>query len=180
MKKKTNDASVFLIYAGIVHAIGLALLLPMLITLPGPGGDAEPDAAAIDVEIIPGTPPTAKIEPDSEETAALPSAPDPVEDKAAVEPAGEAVANVSPEAEPESAAAEEAPDKAASPAKDAVKTKAAATKAAPAAARKPVAQRSRTAKPAVRRTAKTKTKIAPFNGALTGLFSPGAPAHNRR
>ncbi len=56
VKKKTNDASVFLIYAGIVHAIGLALLLPMLITLPGPGGGGEPDAAAIDVEIIPGTP----------------------------------------------------------------------------------------------------------------------------
>ncbi len=102
MKKKTNDASVFLIYAGIVHAIGLALLLPMLITLPGPGRDAEPDAAAIDVEIIPGTPPTAKIEPDSEATAALPSAPDAVEDKAAAEPDGAAVANVSPEAEPES------------------------------------------------------------------------------
>ena len=98
VKKKTNDASVFLIYAGIVHAIGLALLLPMLITLPGPGGGIEPDAAAIDVEIIPGTPPTAKIAPDSEETAALPSAPDPVEGtKAAVEPAGEAVANVSPD-----------------------------------------------------------------------------------
>ncbi len=181
MKKKTSDASVFLIYAGIVHAIGLALLLPMLITLPGPGGDAEPDAAAIAVEIIPGTPPTAKIAPDSEETAALPSTPDPVENKAAVEPAGEAVANVSPEAEPESAAAGEVPAKAESPAKDAVKTKAAApAKAAPAAARKPVAQRSRTAKPAVKRTAKTTTKIGPFNGALTGLFNPGAPAHNRR
>ncbi len=47
-------------------------------------------------------------------------------------------------------------------------------------AKKPVVQRSRTVKPAVRRTAKAKTKIAPFNGALSGLFSPGAPANNRR
>ena len=53
-------------------------------------------------------------------------------------------------------------------------------KAAPRAAKKPVVQRSRTAKPAVKRAAKTETKIAPFNGALTGLFSPGAPANNRR
>ena len=79
------------------------------------------------------------------------------------------------------AGAEEAPAEAESPAKDAVKAKAAApAKAAPDAVKKPVAQRSRTAKPAVKRTAKTETKIAPFNGALSGLFSPGAPAHNRR
>jgi hypothetical protein len=32
----------------------------------------------------------------------------------------------------------------------------------------------------VKRAAKTETKIAPFNGALSGLFSPGAPANNRR
>jgi hypothetical protein len=53
-------------------------------------------------------------------------------------------------------------------------------KAAPRAAKKPVVQRGRTAKPAVKRAAKTETKIAPFNGALSGLFSPGAPANNRR
>ena len=38
VKKKTSNVPVFLIYAGIIHAIGLALLMPMLITLPGPGG----------------------------------------------------------------------------------------------------------------------------------------------
>ena len=56
----------------------------------------------------------------------------------------------------------------------------ATAKAAPRAAKKPVVQRSRTAKPVVKRAAKTESKIAPFNGALSGLFSPGAPANNRR
>ena len=36
---------VFLLYAGILHAIGLALLLPMLITLPGPAGEPAPAPA---------------------------------------------------------------------------------------------------------------------------------------
>jgi hypothetical protein len=31
----------------------------------------------------------------------------------------------------------------------------------------------------VRRAGKADKKIAPFNGALTGLFSPGAPAKRR-
>ena len=176
MKKKASNVPVFLIYAGIVHAIGLAMLLPMLITLPGPGGEPEPEAAAIDVEILPSSLPDAEIVPDSEQTAALPAA-DPVEDKAADESDGEAVANVSPEAEPDSKAAPEVKSATESPAKDEVKAKAAAPAKA---AKKPVAQRSRTAKPAVRRTAKTKTKILPFNGALSGLFSPGAPANKRR
>ena len=94
---------VFLIYAGIVHAIGLALLLPMLITLPGPGGGHAPDAAAIDVEIIPGTPASSlRSRRVASDTAALPSAPDPVERRGGrPSPLAEAVANVSPEAEPE-------------------------------------------------------------------------------
>jgi hypothetical protein len=36
--KKQSNVPVFLIYAGLIHAMGLALLLPMLLTLPGPGG----------------------------------------------------------------------------------------------------------------------------------------------
>ena len=64
-EEKPINVPVFLIYAGIVHAIGLALLMPMLITLPGPGGGAEPKAASIDVEIIPATPPSPKVEPES-------------------------------------------------------------------------------------------------------------------
>ena len=94
MKKKTSKVPVFLIYAGIIHAIGLALLMPMLITLPGPGGSVISPPAAIDVEIVPASPLAAKIESDSEQTSALPSA----EEAAAVkaDDEAEAVANVSP------------------------------------------------------------------------------------
>jgi hypothetical protein len=102
VKKKTSNVPVFLIYAGIIHAIGLALLMPMLITLPGPGGLVGPQPAAIDVEIIPGSPVQAKIEGNSEQTSALPSAAPSAEQDDAIEPeaGGGAIANVSPDAEP--------------------------------------------------------------------------------
>jgi hypothetical protein len=177
VKKKTSNVPVFLIYAGIIHAIGLALLMPMLITLPGPGRLAVPQPATIDIEIAPA-PLAAKIEPDSEQTAALPPAA-PSAEQDAVEPdsGGAAVANVSPEAE----TSEDEPAVTASPVEDDAKPKdAVPAKAAPRATKKPVVKRSRTAKPAGRRPAKTDAKIAPFNGALTGLFTPGAPANRRR
>jgi hypothetical protein len=175
VKKKTSNVPVFLIYAGIIHAIGLALLMPMLITLPGPGGSVISPPAAIDVEIVPATPLAAKIESDSEQTSALPSA----EEAAAVkaDDEAEAVANVSPDAQ---AAVEQEPAAAESPATVKAAPKEALPAKAARAVKKPVVQRSRTAKPAVKRAAKTETKIAPFNGALTGLFSPGAPANNWR
>jgi hypothetical protein len=180
VKKKTSDVPVFLIYAGIIHAIGLALLMPMLITLPGPGSLVGSQPAAIDVEILPAAPLAAKVEPDSEQTSALPSDAPSAELDEVVEPeAGDgAVANVSPEAE---AAVEEKPAAAEPPVKEEAKPKdTAPAKATPRAAKKPVVKRSRTAKTSVKRPSKTETKIAPFNGALTGLFSPGAPANTRR
>ena len=70
---------VFLLYAGILHAIGLALLLPMLITLPGPAGEPTPapaptrEIAPIDVIVLP--PPQALTDAGPEYTSALPSAP---------------------------------------------------------------------------------------------------------
>jgi hypothetical protein len=67
---------VFLIYAGIIHAIGLALLLPIVVTLPGPGGEIAPEASAIDVQIILAAPLADKIEADSEQTSALPVEPE--------------------------------------------------------------------------------------------------------
>ena len=168
VNKKQSTAPVFLIYAGIIHAIGLALLMPMLITLPGPGSGSAPKTAAVDVEIVPASPPAAKVEQDADQTSALSSAQQSAEEEAAVE-AGPEVANVSPEAQPEGDSTPLA------------KTKAEAAKPAKAgAAKKPIAQRSKTAKPGVRRSAKTQSKIAPFNGALTGLFSPGALANRRR
>jgi uncharacterized membrane protein len=39
---KRITVPVFLIYAGVIHAIGLALLLPMIVTLPGPGSMITP------------------------------------------------------------------------------------------------------------------------------------------
>ena len=70
---------VFLLYAGILHAIGLALLLPMLITLPGPAGEPTPalaptaEIAPIDVIVLP--PPQALRDAGPEHTSALPAVP---------------------------------------------------------------------------------------------------------
>ena len=81
---------VFLLYAGILHAIGLALLLPMLITLPGPAGEPAPapaptrEIAPIDVIVLP--PPQALTDAGPEHTSALPSAP-PAEAGTATQPA---------------------------------------------------------------------------------------------
>jgi hypothetical protein len=188
VNKKQSTAPVFLIYAGIIHAIGLALLMPMLITWPGPGSGSAPKTAAVDVEIVPASPSATIVEQDTDQTSALSALPSAAKD-APVEASPEvegpeagaeqeadtpsAVANISPEVRPEG---EDATPLA--------KTKSEAAKPAkastPRAAKKPVTARSRTAKPAVRRSAKTQTKIAPFSGALTGLFSPGAPANRRR
>jgi len=185
VNKKHSTVPVFLIYAGIIHAIGLALLMPMLITLPGPGSGLTPKTAAVDVEIVPAFPSAANVEQDADQTSALPAAQLSAAKDAPVEALPEAegpetgaeqeadapsaVANVAPEAQPEGNSTPPA------------KTKAEAAKPAKAgAARKPAAQRRTTAKPAVRRSAKKQTKIAPFNGALSGLFSPGAPANRRR
>jgi hypothetical protein len=167
VKTKPSNVPVFLIYAGIIHAIGLALLLPIVITLPGPGGRSATESAAINVEIVPsgsmaGTTATAPAQ-DEDQTSALPR-----------EESSEEDAAVKPEAEE--------PAETASPVKEKAKAGAAAAtaKASPETAKKPAAARSRTAKRSVRRPAKLDSKIVPFGGALTGLFAPGAPASNRR
>jgi len=176
VKKKTSNVPVYLIYAGIIHLIGLALLMPMLITLPGPGGEVASPPAAVDVEIVSGAPPQAKIEADNESTAALPLAPTSEKTTDKPDTQGE-IADVSPKSEPqdEAGALEQAVPSAAKSEK-----KAAPGAVAPRAGKKPVVRQSRGVKPAVRRAAKDQTKITPFNGALSGLFSPGAPANTRR
>jgi hypothetical protein len=174
VKKKTSNVPVYLIYAGIIHLIGLALLMPMLITLPGPGGEVPSPPAAVDVEIVSGAPPQAKIEADNESTAALPLAPTSEKTTDKPDTQGE-IADVSPKSEPQDEAeSPEAPSAAKS------EKKAAPAVVAPRAGKKPVVRQSRGVKPAVRRAAKDQTKITPFNGALSGLFSPGAPANTRR
>jgi hypothetical protein len=176
VRKRQRHVPVFLIYAGVIHAIGLALLLPMLITLPGPGGEIATEPAAIDVEIVPGLPLAGKTEPEGEQTSALPSAAVVGEDAAAkpeqetAEPKQEE--NGSPREEPEPADQTDPEKATAATAKPSAKPIAAKP------AKKTVAAR-RTAKSPARRAAKADKKIAPFNGALTGLFSPGAPAKRR-
>jgi hypothetical protein len=96
---------VFLLYAGILHAIGLALLLPMLITLPGPGGKPAPrpapapEIAPIDVIVLP--PPQTLTDAGPEHTSALPPAP-PARKATATQPAEPAKAGPS-QAQPRSA-----------------------------------------------------------------------------
>ena len=75
---------VFLIYAGVIHVIGLALLLPMIVTLPGPGSMIAPKGAPVAVEL--------DAEADPDQTAALPAPAKPVEDKAPLQAAPEPVA----------------------------------------------------------------------------------------
>jgi hypothetical protein len=80
VKKKRSDVPVFLLYAGILHAIGLALLLPMLITLPGPvdtpvrsPAPPAPEITPIAVIVLPPAQPLTDAGP--EHTSTLPSAP---------------------------------------------------------------------------------------------------------
>ena len=172
---------VFLIYAGVIYAIGLALLLPMLITLPGPGREATTEPAAIDVEIMPASPLAGAIEPEREQTSALPASAATSEDDPGIETDGPAESTdpAGPEAESEEkekAIPEEDPVKADIATPEPAKAKAAATK--PAAKKKAAAPR-KSVKAVARRPAKKGAKIAPFNGALSGLFSPGAPARRR-
>ena len=57
---------VFLLFAGIIHAIGLALLLPMLITLPGPEGESAPapEIPSVDVIVLPPPQPLTDVGPE--------------------------------------------------------------------------------------------------------------------
>jgi len=178
---KQPNVPVFLIYAGIIHAIGLALLLPIVVTLPGPVSGIAPENSAIDIEIVPATSPAAITGKEDEQTAALPS-PEavpgeeaPTAERVEAQPAAddppdaeEEEEAIGPKAEPEDTTAvrENANSDAA---KSAQPARAPAKKSAV----------SRKTKPAVRRSAKAQAKIAPFNGALSGLFSPGAPAKRR-
>jgi hypothetical protein len=65
---KRITGPVFLIYAGVIHAIGLALLLPMIVTLPGPGSMITPKGAPIAAELD-------RAEADRDQTSALSAPP---------------------------------------------------------------------------------------------------------
>ena len=103
---------VWVIGVGLFHAAALALVLPMLITLPAPGS-LEHKAETVDVELIPAIPPAPKIDEEVDQTAALPASPQPEPGvgEAPGQPedaAPDAVANVDPESVPSAAPVEQA------------------------------------------------------------------------
>jgi hypothetical protein len=188
----------FAIGAGVVHAIGIAILLPLLITLPGPGGDIPQRPVNIEVDV--GSPdPPQPIVPDvstsravsDEATSALPASPQPDVGAAESEPKSEikneapdALANVSPEASPDSGqdAEQEAAPSRAKPAASAarakrVKPKVEAKSAKPVAKvvrapqpKKPALARAKPSKPLFKgSTARAKVKT-PAQGSWTSLL----------
>jgi hypothetical protein len=170
---------VFLIYAGVIHVIGLALLLPMIVTLPGPGSMITPTSTPVAVDLD-------ADEADPNQTAALSAPSKPVEDNAAFQaaPAPEPVAaEPKAEAKPDIPGALANASPTAQPEKPVVAAPQFKSQAKPAtdnsgkAVKKPVSQRS--TKPTIRRSAKKDTKIAPFSGNMSGLFTPGAPARRK-
>jgi hypothetical protein len=172
---KRATAPVFLIYAGIIHAIGLSLLLPMIITLPGQGSMFAPKDISVDVELDPAKPDrditSAVSAPKVVKEAAIDAGPPPEQPDSAANAPGNIANLLPPEVEQDTKL-----DAVKAPAPQAKgKEKAKSNNAKPATTvKKPVAQR----RPTLRRPAK-KDKIMPFGGAMSGLFTPGAPAKRR-
>ncbi len=104
VKKTRSDVPLFLLYAGIIHAIGLALLLPMLITLPDP----EPKDPAFDVIVLPS--PETLVDVGPEHSSALPLKPQTQEGRTmeAAAPGAESV-NPSPRSETSAVPVEDGP-----------------------------------------------------------------------
>ncbi len=159
MNRLKPSLPVFAIGAGAVHAIALAILLPLLITLPGPGS-SPPKPVNIEVDLrkgaesAPVVPDLSAVMPASEETSALPPPSEPEAEAAGT------LAAVNPEASPE---ARVEPDAA----------------PAPAERRKPKAQ-VKAAKPAqtvVRRAPQKKT-LFPRGLTAKPLFG-GSPVRSR-
>jgi hypothetical protein len=171
---KRITVPVFLIYAGVIHVIGLALLLPMIVTLPGPGSMIAPKGAPVTVEL------DAEADPDL--TAALPPA-EPDEDKAPLQAAPEPAAPEKADAKPVIPGALADASPMAQPAKPVLAAPQPKSQAKPAAAssgkavKKTVVRRS--TRPTVRHSASKDTNIAPFAGGMSGLFTPGAPAKRK-
>ena len=168
---------VFLIYAGVIHAIGLALLLPLIVTLPGPGSMIAPKGTPVAVEL--------DAEADPDQTAALPAPAKPVEDKAPLQAAPEPAApEPKADAKPDSPAALANASPTAPPAKPVLAAPRPKSQAKPSRRQRRQSGEEdtvvrRSTKPAVRHSANKDTKIAPFAGGMSGLFTPGAPSKPR-
>jgi hypothetical protein len=166
------DLPVFAIGAGVIHAIGLAVLLPLLITLPGPGSDIDPHAVAIDVDIVPASRPSPKVDGDIDQTSAAATEPD---------EAPGTIANVGPEILPAMPAEEQesvpAKDEPAATAAPATKPTAKPAKLTRAPAKKPRLASVKPAKTPIRRPVKTASKgVAPFKGSWSALLGGPTPS----
>ena len=164
---------VFLIYAGVIHAIGLALLLPMIVTLPGPGSMIAPKGVPVAVEL--------DAEADPDQTAALPA---PAEDRAPLQAQPEPVApQPQADAKPDIPAVLANATPKAQPAKPVLAAPQPKSQAKPTAAKSGKAVKTTvvraSTKPTVRHSAHRDAKIAPFAGGMSGLFTPGAPSKQR-
>jgi hypothetical protein len=95
---ETIKLPVWVIGVGVIHAAAIALVLPMLITLPAPRG-TERKVEVVDVELVPAAQLKPKIELDVDQTAALPSSPE--SQTASAETAGPEPVAESPQAAPE-------------------------------------------------------------------------------
>jgi hypothetical protein len=171
-KRDRPELPLFALGAGALHLIALALLLPLLITLPGRGRDMKPEPVNIEVDI--GSPAASRpIVPDvssfhparGEETAALPAESQPSDTTQ------DTLARVSPDTEP---AAEEEQENA--PAKSEPALTAKERKVKP----KPEAKgQAKLVKPApkVVRTQPRKPFFA-FGKSSRPLFAGGRTAHS--
>jgi hypothetical protein len=134
-----------------------------------------------------GTPVAGELdaEADPDQTAALPPPARPVEDKAPPQAAPEPAApEPKADAKPDSPAALANASPTAPPAKPVLAAPRPKSQAKPTAdnAGKAVQKNTvvrRSTKPAVRHSANKDTKIAPFAGGISGLFTPGAPSKPR-
>jgi hypothetical protein len=165
---------VFAIGAGVIHAIGLAVLLPLLITLPGPGSYIDQHAVAIDVDVVPASPPSPNVDGDVDQTSALPAATEPAEAPDAIANVGPETAPAMPAEEQESTPAKEQPAAHAAPA---TKPKAKPAKVTRAPAKKLHLASVKPAKAPIRRPVKTPSKgVAPFKGSWSALLGGPTPS----
>jgi hypothetical protein len=203
---ETIKLPVWVIGVGLIHVAALALVLPMLITLPAPTS-IERKVEMVDVELAPAAQPAPKID-DVDQTAALPASPQPEPEvgETAAEPVDEpsadapaAVANVEPEAAPTAAPVEPEPSAppveqaepasetpapaSAVPKKSKVDGKAKRAKAARPAPKKPAIVRATPKpKPVYRRTSQDVAKkgLIPFKGSWSQLLGGPTPVPAKR
>ncbi len=202
-KPDRANLPVLAIGVGVVHAIGLAILLPLLITLPGPGGERAPKP--VNIEVYVGSP--AKPRPivpnlssarhaSDEATSALPTslrADGKADEPKSKDEAPGTLANINPEVAPTSAqdaeqeaapssdehAARAAPARKAKPKVEAKGTKPAAKHVRAPSPKKPLLARGRP--PLFKVTAARGKGQAPYQGSWSALLNaPPSVADVRR